>query len=127
MKKGREAHAGRANRQKSSKVKNKERRTHKHTGKYNDEMRELLFIPTKSICRLFFRTTHVNWRRSYYGLGNIVRLDRLAKSPDCKYARYSAQSCVRLRPPFGLCVMQSFANDVKNTNFCSCCWKLGMS
>jgi hypothetical protein len=70
-------------------------------------------IPTKSICRLFFRTTHVNWRRSYYGLGNIVRLDRLAKSPDGKYARYSAQSCVRFRPPFGLCVMQSFANDVK--------------
>jgi hypothetical protein len=57
-------------------------------------------IPTKSICRLFFRTTHVKGRRSYYGLGNIVRLDRLdrldrlAKSPDCKYARYSAQSCV---------------------------------
>jgi hypothetical protein len=71
------------------------------------------YIPTKSICRLFFRTTHVNWRRSYYGLGNIVRFDRLAKSPNCKYARYSAQSCVRLRPPFGLCVMQSFANDVK--------------
>jgi hypothetical protein len=71
------------------------------------------YIPTKSICRLFFRTTHVKGRRSYYGLGNIVWLDRLAKLPDCKYARYSAQSCVRLRPPFGLCVMQSFANDVK--------------